>query len=565
MCGGNRGLASDERKTLGAEMGAEGADTVGQRQPIAFISHHSSQVETARQLKSVLGLNGVDGWMAPDDIDPGRPFDQAIIEQVRRSDLIILLFCSRSDQSRHVKRELMMAENGDKLIFPVRLENIDAEGLAYWLNDYQWIDWFDRRDDTIQRMIDTIKRIVEVSSAKQKTIEPVAPVVAPPPEERVEAASPEPLPVPPEGEGIDEDPDPVPPAVVVPPAPPPSPPPPPPSEPPATAKAPEPADTSDQQSPLKVAPVAAGRAVPEDGNDGARPPNQKMMIAIGAVVLAVILILAFLFLSGGDAEENAESNVLSPSVDCSNTDLTSHGIICASEALRARETELSNLYAAVLAQADGQERVALQQGYAAYQARRDECQTTACVTTVYDAREGELGQYDLPLEAVADADTEAEPVEEAPDELVPETQTPERPIETVPAVRAPATEGARTPAETRPTPVETRPAPRPDPPRSTQTTPPEPIGNPGNWVRASDYPSNILRNGEEGTSRYQVRVGSNGVPTACFTIGSSGHFQLDARACNMVMSRGRFRPGRDASGNPAAGLYSGSHTWRAPR
>lgn len=538
-------------------MGAEGADMSDQRRPVAFISHHSSQVETARQLKKVLGINGVDGWMAPDDIDPGRPFDQAIIEQVRRSDLIILLFCSRSDQSRHVKRELMMAENGDKLIFPVRLENIDAEGLAYWLNDYQWIDWFDRRDDTIQRMIDTIKRIVAVSTANQKPAEPAPPVVSPPPDDNAETASPEPEP--PIDEGTDE-PDSVPPIVVPPPAPPPSPP----AEPPvpATAKSPEPADSPDEPGSLKVAPVATGRAAAEEGSDSAPPPDRKKMILIGAAVLAALVIAALFFLlSGSDSEDAAEDGVLSPSVDCADTGLASHRIICASEALRSRETELSDLYEAVLAEADGERRIALQQGYAAYQARRDECRTAACVAAVYDARAGELDQYDLPVEA----DTAPAAPEEQPQESAPEIPAPANPGDTVAAERAPPAERQTTPAETRQEPPRTQPAPEADPPRSTRVTPPEPIGNPGNWVRASDYPANILRNGEEGTSRFQVRVGANGVPTACFTIGSSGHFQLDARACNMVMSRGRFRPGRDASGNPVAGLYSGSYRWRAPR
>lgn len=140
-------------------MAQESEATTG-RKPVAFISHHSSQEKTARHLKTVLERSGVTGWMAPDDIDPGVAFDQAIIEQVERSDLIILLFCAKSDQSRHVKRELMMAENNKKLIYPVRLEDIDAKGLAYWLNDYQWIDWIDRRDATIQKMIETVKRQV---------------------------------------------------------------------------------------------------------------------------------------------------------------------------------------------------------------------------------------------------------------------------------------------------------------------------------------------------------------------------------------------------------------------
>ncbi|WP_299321396.1 TIR domain-containing protein [Parasphingopyxis sp.] len=174
-------------------MAEGGADTGGSgqtgRRPVAFISHHSSQEKTARHLKEVLERNGVQGWMAPDDIDPGVAFDQAIIEQVEKSDLIVLLFCSQSDQSRHVKRELMMAEDRKKLIYPVRLEDIDAKGLAYWLNDYQWIDWIDRRDATIERLIATIKRqvdtgeapaepVIETPGAPEETPEPNPPPVA---------------------------------------------------------------------------------------------------------------------------------------------------------------------------------------------------------------------------------------------------------------------------------------------------------------------------------------------------------------------------------------------------
>lgn len=537
------------------------ADSGRGRRPIAFISHHSSQVETARQLKRVLATNGVDGWMAPDDIDPGRPFDQAIIEQVRTSDLIILLFCSRSDQSRHVKRELMMAENGDKLIFPVRLENIDAEGLAYWLNDYQWIDWFDRRDDSIQRMIDTIKRLVQINlpdelSPGRQTSGPLpapVPLSDPEPEDLdrgEETASPEAEPPAPEPAA------PPPEAPVAPPAPESDDPP---DEPPVEARAKD-------DAPRKIAPVAAGRTEPEltDGDGGSSNGRMILFGALGLVALLAI-ILAIVFWPDGDASEAVEDGVLSPTVDCADTELPSHAIICGSQALRVRETELSQRYAAALDQVEGEERVALQQSYAAFQARRDECRTEACITTVYDAREGELSAYAPPEDSAPaepmDPDESAEPEADTPD------GTPASQPDTSASTPAPAAERPSQPTRETPRPPEpqSRPTPTPDPPRQSRTTPPQPIGNPGSWVRASDYPANILRNGEEGTSRFQVRVGANGVPTACFTTGSSGHFQLDARACNMVMSRGRFRPARDGAGNPTAGLYSGSHRWRAPR
>lgn len=119
----------------------------------AFISHHSSQVDIARRLKGLLAGQGIDGWLAPDDIAAGTAFDQAILDQIARSDAIILLFCAQSDQSRHVKRELMLGEDGQKQILPVRLEDVPAQGLAYWLKDYQWIDWFGGEAQAVDRIV----------------------------------------------------------------------------------------------------------------------------------------------------------------------------------------------------------------------------------------------------------------------------------------------------------------------------------------------------------------------------------------------------------------------------
>jgi hypothetical protein len=119
----------------------------------AFISHHSSQVDTARLLKQRLATHGIDGWLAPDDIAAGTAFDQAILDQIGRSDAIILLLCPQSDQSRHVKRELMLGEDSNKQILPVRLEDIQAQGLAYWLKDYQWIDWFRGEVQAVDKIV----------------------------------------------------------------------------------------------------------------------------------------------------------------------------------------------------------------------------------------------------------------------------------------------------------------------------------------------------------------------------------------------------------------------------
>lgn len=135
----------------------------------AFISHHSSQVETARRLKRLLAAHGIDGWLAPDDIAAGTAFDQSIVDQIDRSDAIILLFCPQSDQSRHVKRELMLGEDSNKIILPVRLEDIRAQGLAYWLKDYQWIDWFAGEDQAVERIVAAMTHVPGTGAAPGMT------------------------------------------------------------------------------------------------------------------------------------------------------------------------------------------------------------------------------------------------------------------------------------------------------------------------------------------------------------------------------------------------------------
>lgn len=145
----------------------------------AFISHHSSQYASAKRVKAALARAGIDGWLAPDDIEPGTHFDVAIVEQLERSDVIILLLDSRADRSKHVKRELMLADEGDKPIFPVRLEPVEASGLAYWLKEHQWIDWFGGEGDGLDRLVAAIDRRTGGARAVSQPVPPPPPQAEP--------------------------------------------------------------------------------------------------------------------------------------------------------------------------------------------------------------------------------------------------------------------------------------------------------------------------------------------------------------------------------------------------
>jgi len=96
-------------------------------------------------------------------------------------------------------------------------------------------------------------------------------------------------------------------------------------------------------------------------------------------------------------------------------------------------------------------------------------------------------------------------------------------------------------------------------------TPPKPVGNPGDWITESDYPTSGLRYMLEGTSAFRLNVDVRGAPTSCTIIASSSFEVLDIAACDLLMKRGRFAPAHDAKGAPVAGTYFSRVRWVMPK
>jgi len=86
--------------------------------------------------------------------------------------------------------------------------------------------------------------------------------------------------------------------------------------------------------------------------------------------------------------------------------------------------------------------------------------------------------------------------------------------------------------------------------------------SPTSLIRADDYPVQALRNGEQGTVYYELTIGKDGRPKACRVAKSSASERLDRATCSILMKRARFRPARDASGNPTEDVYTGEISWR---
>lgn len=149
-----------------------GESMVTNTSPALFVSHHNSKLEVAQHVETALNAKGVRCWIAPRDIEPGDQWDIAIRKAIADTDAMLLLFCSRSEQSKQVKRELILADQYNKPIIPLRLERIDPGQLTYHLADSQWIDWMEQRDVVIDRIANKAREFREVAPATSPSDSP---------------------------------------------------------------------------------------------------------------------------------------------------------------------------------------------------------------------------------------------------------------------------------------------------------------------------------------------------------------------------------------------------------
>ncbi|HZF93302.1 MAG TPA: TonB family protein [Allosphingosinicella sp.] len=84
-----------------------------------------------------------------------------------------------------------------------------------------------------------------------------------------------------------------------------------------------------------------------------------------------------------------------------------------------------------------------------------------------------------------------------------------------------------------------------------------------------DYFRALRRRAFNGTVRVRIEIAADGRVAGCRVTGSSGDPAVDANTCRLVEQRYRYRPARDADGNPVPDVTSASfsYEWRpaAPR
>jgi hypothetical protein len=107
-----------------------------------FLSHASEDARVAREVAEAFTARGIAVWMAPDSILPGQVYNEAIVSGLRASDALCVLVSTPANGSKHVAREVALADDLGKRIVPIRIEAVEpSDGLVYYLNLPQWVEW----------------------------------------------------------------------------------------------------------------------------------------------------------------------------------------------------------------------------------------------------------------------------------------------------------------------------------------------------------------------------------------------------------------------------------------
>lgn len=83
-------------------------------------------------------------------------------------------------------------------------------------------------------------------------------------------------------------------------------------------------------------------------------------------------------------------------------------------------------------------------------------------------------------------------------------------------------------------------------------------------LRFSDLPPDLREQRAGGELKLQYRIGVDGRVSDCRILVSSGRSTLDTTTCRLITERFRFRPSKDARGNPVPSIMVETHGWYWP-
>lgn len=128
-----------------------------------FISYSNKDKTTADAICNYLESNEIRCWYAPRDITPGDEWGVAILEAIKQSKIMVLVFTENANLSQQVLREVNNAVDAELAIIPFRLtEQEPVAGMKYYLSTVHWMDAMNEElEESLPRLHDLCRAILD--------------------------------------------------------------------------------------------------------------------------------------------------------------------------------------------------------------------------------------------------------------------------------------------------------------------------------------------------------------------------------------------------------------------
>ncbi|MGB6205608.1 toll/interleukin-1 receptor domain-containing protein [Mycobacterium sp.] len=106
-----------------------------------FVSYSHHDKPQADAVCAALEAKGIRCWIAPRDVIPGQEWGAAIVDAIRSSRVMVLMFSSHANASPQIRREVQLAVSAETVLIPFRIEDVaPAQSLEYFLGTPHWLD-----------------------------------------------------------------------------------------------------------------------------------------------------------------------------------------------------------------------------------------------------------------------------------------------------------------------------------------------------------------------------------------------------------------------------------------
>jgi hypothetical protein len=124
-----------------------------------FISYSRKDTEIVDDVVSKLRNDGFEIWLDRESIKGGDLWRKEIVKAIQTTDAFLLMLSPSSAQSKNVRKEVDLAENANRSLFPFILASVELpEELQYQLIGIQWIEFYKDPERKYQELVEVLQK-----------------------------------------------------------------------------------------------------------------------------------------------------------------------------------------------------------------------------------------------------------------------------------------------------------------------------------------------------------------------------------------------------------------------